>query len=138
MAAFSTKSKKSGKTYYLHTKEVTLAGNRKQKIYYFAGEATKDSIDEIPKGYEVQIRPRSGLALNFQITVLNTPGTIDSDYRNEIKVILINHSDKPFIIEPKMRIAQMIVAPYFKADFFKTEVLEASLRREGFGSTGAY
>jgi len=93
---------------------------------------------EIPKGYEVQIRPRSGLALNFQITVLNTPGTIDSDYRNEIKVILINHSDKPFIIEPKMRIAQMIVAPYFKADFFKTEVLEASLRREGFGSTGAY
>lgn len=94
---------------------------------------------EIPKGYEVQIRPRSGLALNHKVSVLNTPGTIDSDYRGEIKVILINHSKESFIIKPKMKIAQMILAPIFQADFIKSEKLALSNRGEGgFGHTGAY
>src|SRR5580704_216490 len=66
---------------------------------------------EIPRGYEIQVRPRSGLALNNQITVLNTPGTIDADYRGEICVILINHGPNPFEVTPKMRIAQMILCP---------------------------
>ena len=65
----------------------------------------------IPEGYEIQIRPRSGLALNHQITILNTPGTIDADYRGEIKVILINHGKEDFIVTPGMRIAQLILAP---------------------------
>lgn len=97
---------------------------------------------EIPHGYEVQIRPRSGLALKNHITVLNTPGTIDADYRGEIKVMLINHSKEPFIIEPRMRIAQMILAPIAQASFYKVdsvEALEKSNRSlSGFGSTGLH
>jgi len=94
---------------------------------------------EIPKGYELQVRPRSGLALKHQITVLNSPGTIDSDYRGQIQVILINHGKMPFIIEPKMRIAQLILAPVFQADFIQKEELCPSVRgRGGFGHTGAY
>ncbi len=92
---------------------------------------------EIPSGYEIQIRPRSGLALKNQITVLNTPGTIDSDYRGEIKVILINHSSKPFVVEPDMRIAQAIVAPVFRARFVQVSALAESERGTGgFGHTG--
>lgn len=91
----------------------------------------------IPEGFEIQVRPRSGLALKHQVTVLNTPGTIDSDYRGEIKVILINHSKQPFIITPGMRIAQIVLAPFFKAEFIKTECLATTLRGEGgFGHTG--
>ena len=94
---------------------------------------------EIPEGFEVQIRPRSGLAYKNQITVLNTPGTIDSDYRGEIKVILINHSDKIFEIKNGMRIAQMIVSPAYQADFLSEEKLTLTSRGEGgFGHTGAY
>jgi len=94
---------------------------------------------EIPQGFEVQIRPRSGLALQNKVTVLNTPGTIDSDYRGEIKVILINHSDEIFVIKPKMRIGQMIIAPIYQAEFIKSEKLAISTRGEkGFGHTGAY
>lgn len=91
----------------------------------------------IPEGYEIQIRPRSGLALKNQITVLNTPGTIDPDYRGEIKVILINHGKEEFIVTPGMRIAQMILAPVVRARFIITQQLAATHRGEGgFGHTG--
>ncbi len=92
---------------------------------------------EIPKGYEIQVRPRSGLAAKNQVTVLNTPGTIDSDYRGEICVILINHGKIPFVIEPKMRIAQLVLAPVVQAEFKKMDVLAVSSRGDGrFGHTG--
>lgn len=92
---------------------------------------------EIPPGYEVQIRPRSGLALKNHITVLNTPGTIDSDYRGEIKVILINHGSTPFVVEPDMRIAQVVVAPVVRARFVQVAALAESERGSGgFGHTG--
>ena len=92
---------------------------------------------EIPEGFEVQIRPRSGLALKRGITVLNSPGTIDADYRGEIKVILINHGDEPFVIEHEMRIAQMVVAKYQRIQFKLVKELASSERGSGgFGSTG--
>ncbi len=92
---------------------------------------------EIPFGYEIQIRPRSGLALKNQITVLNTPGTIDSDYRGEVKVILINHGNQPFVVQPGMRIAQIVVAPVLRARFVRVEDLAMSQRgTQGFGHTG--
>lgn len=91
----------------------------------------------IPAGYEIQIRPRSGLALKNQITVLNTPGTVDADYRGEIGVILINHSKVPFTVAPKMRIAQMVLVPVVQAEFVLQELLSATQRGEGgFGHTG--
>ncbi|NGX49846.1 MAG: Deoxyuridine 5'-triphosphate nucleotidohydrolase [Candidatus Anoxychlamydiales bacterium] len=94
---------------------------------------------EIPKDFEVQIRPRSSLALKHKVTVLNSPGTIDSDYRGEIKVILINHSNEAFKITKKMRIGQMILAPIYKAEFIKVEKLAISNRGEGgFGHTGTH
>lgn len=94
---------------------------------------------EIPSGFEVQIRPRSGLAFKHQITVLNTPGTIDSDYRGEIKVILINHSNESFVITPKMRIAQMVLAPVYQANFIQQKELATSARGEGgFGHSGTH
>lgn len=92
----------------------------------------------IPEGYEVQIRPRSGLALKNQVTVLNTPGTIDADYRGEIKVILINHGKEDFIVTPGMRIAQMILAPVLRVNFIVTSELATTERGAGgFGHTGA-
>lgn len=92
----------------------------------------------IPEGYEIQIRPRSGLALKYQITVLNTPGTIDADYRGEIKVILINHGKNEFIVTPGMRIAQFILAPVLRANFIPTSELVTTQRGAGgFGHTGA-
>jgi dUTP pyrophosphatase len=87
--------------------------------------------------YEVQIRPRSGLAAKNNITVLNTPGTIDSDYRGEIKIILFNHGKEDFIINNKDRVAQMILTPVIKIEFEETDNLPDTLRGEdGFGSTG--
>jgi len=87
--------------------------------------------------YEVQIRPRSGLAAKHNITVLNTPGTIDSDYRGEIKIILFNHGSKEFKINNKDRIAQMILTPVLKIDLEETENLPDTVRgKGGFGSTG--
>ena len=87
--------------------------------------------------YEVQIRPRSGLAAKNSITVLNTPGTIDSDYRGEIKIILFNHGKEDFIINNKDRVAQMILAPVVKMEFEITDNLPDTLRgKSGFGSTG--
>ena len=91
----------------------------------------------IPKNFEIQIRPRSGLAAKSQVSVLNTPGTIDADYRGEIKVILINLSDKVFIVEKGMRIAQMVVCPIIKATLKEVTKLEITERGSGgFGSTG--
>lgn len=91
----------------------------------------------LPKGYEAQIRPRSGLALKHGITLVNAPGTIDADYRGEIGVILMNLGEEDFIIEPAMRIAQMVVAPYARAEWQPAESLDDSARGAGgFGSTG--
>ena len=91
----------------------------------------------IPKNFEIQIRPRSGLAAKNQISVLNTPGTIDADYRGELKVILINLSDENFIVEKGLRIAQMVVCPIAKAKFKEVDSLEDTKRGSGgFGSTG--
>jgi dUTP pyrophosphatase len=92
---------------------------------------------EIPEGYEAQIRPRSGLALKHGITVLNSPGTIDSDYRGEIKIILINLGEEDFKIEKGMRIAQMVFAHVFKGEFIQVDKLDATERNEGgFGHSG--
>ena len=91
----------------------------------------------IPKGFEVQIRPRSGLAAKQKITVLNTPGTIDADYRGEIKVILINLSENSFIVERGLRIAQMVVCPVVQAQLKEVNDLSETERgKGGFGSTG--
>lgn len=91
----------------------------------------------LSEGFEAQIRPRSGLAAKFGITVLNTPGTIDADYRGEIKVILINHSSSDFVIERGMRIAQMVVARYEHVILEEVQLLEETVRgSKGFGSTG--
>ena len=91
----------------------------------------------IPKNFEIQIRPRSGLAAKNQITVLNTPGTIDADYRGEIKVILINLSKETFVVENGARIAQMVVCPVIKAKLKEVDSLENTSRGSGgFGSTG--
>lgn len=92
---------------------------------------------EIPTGYEIQVRPRSGLALKHGVTVLNAPGTIDADYRGEIGVILINHSDVDFIVTPGMRIAQFVIAAAPQALFLPVEALSETTRGEGgFGHTG--
>ncbi len=90
-----------------------------------------------PEGYEIQIRPRSGLAAKNSISVLNTPGTIDSDYRGELKIILFNHGNENFVIENNDRVAQMILAPTIKMELEETKELPDSIRGEGgFGSTG--
>ncbi|MDT9756435.1 dUTP diphosphatase [Heyndrickxia coagulans] len=92
---------------------------------------------ELPRRTEAQVRPRSGLALNHRVTVLNSPGTIDEGYRGEIKVILINFGKQPFTVEKGMRIAQMIIAPVMSVTVTVTEQLAESERGEGgFGSTG--
>lgn len=93
----------------------------------------------IPEGFEIQVRPRSGLALKHQITVLNTPGTIDSDYRGEIKIILINHGKENFIITPGMRIAQLVVMPVLQANFVQCQELTSTKRAAGgFGHSGTH
>ena len=94
-------------------------------------------IIELPIGYEGQVRPRSGLALKHGITVLNTPGTIDSDYRGEVKVVLINHSDTDFEVNFGDRIAQLVIAQYSKIELNEVKDLSDSVRGEGgYGSTG--
>ena len=93
----------------------------------------------IPAGYEIQVRPRSGLALKNQITVLNSPGTIDADYRGEIGIILINHGKNVFVVTPGMRIAQIVLARVEKAIFCSEESLVSTSRGEGgFGHTGTH
>lgn len=92
---------------------------------------------ELPTGLEAQIRPRSGLARKYGVTVLNAPGTIDSDYRGEIIVLLINHSTSPYTIEAGERIAQLVIAPVLQATFTVVETLKPTERNlQGFGHTG--
>ena len=91
----------------------------------------------LPEGTEAQVRPRSGLAAKHGISVLNSPGTIDADYRGEVKVILVNLSNEPFVVNPGERIAQMVVARYEKVEWDEVEVLDETDRGAGgFGSTG--
>ena len=91
----------------------------------------------IPNGFEVQVRPRSGLALKHGLTVANAPGTIDSDYRGELKIILVNLGTQPVAIERGMRIAQLVVAPVTRATFEEVDSLDTTVRGDGgFGSTG--
>ena len=91
----------------------------------------------VPDGHEAQIRPRSGLASNFGLSVPNAPGTVDSDYRGEVIVALINHGPAPFVVEPKMRIAQMVVAPVIHCEVEEVDDLDDTDRGAGgFGSTG--
>lgn len=91
----------------------------------------------LPEGYEAQVRPRSGLALKHGITVLNTPGTIDADYRGELMVLLINFSDADFVVNDGERIAQMVIARYAQCEFFQVEQLDETERGEGgYGHTG--
>lgn len=91
----------------------------------------------LPEGYEAQVRPRSGLALKHGVTVLNTPGTIDADYRGEIGVVLVNLSQNPFTVHPGERVAQLVVARYEQADLVSVDVLDETERGEGgYGHTG--
>ncbi|MBV7258204.1 dUTP diphosphatase [Erythrobacter crassostreae] len=93
----------------------------------------------IPHGYEIQVRPRSGLAFKHGITVPNTPGTIDSDYRGELKVLLINHGSEPFVIARGDRVAQLVLAPVVQAAWQEVDELDATERGAGgFGSTGGH
>ena len=118
-----------------------VAAHIKKDIIINPGEkalVTTGFAIAIPRGYEIQIRPRSGLAAKKSITVLNTPGTIDADYRGEIKVILINLSDQLFVIEKGLRIAQMVICPVVQAQLQEVHELNNTNRGEGgFGSTGS-
>jgi len=108
--------------------EIILPGQR-EKI------ATGIAI-ALPEGYEAQIRPRSGLALKNGITLLNSPGTIDADYRGEIGLIVINHSDEPFVVKRGMRLAQMVVQKILQVDWIETsELNDTSRGNGGFGHT---
>ncbi|MFM5916666.1 MAG: dUTP diphosphatase [Novosphingobium sp.] len=114
----------------LAAEDVTLAPGARHAV------ATGLAV-AIPHGFEIQVRPRSGLALKFGITVPNTPGTIDSDYRGELKVILINHGQDAFDIRRGDRIAQIVLAPVTRASWLVVDELDETVRGEGgFGSTG--
>jgi dUTP pyrophosphatase len=117
-----------------------LCSSSENKIIIRCGETELVSTNlvlQIPSGYEAQIRPRSGLALKHGITVLNSPGTIDSDYRGEVKVLLINLGKEDFFVNFGNRIAQMIIAKYEKAIFVESELITETDRGEGgYGSTG--
>lgn len=119
---------------------VDLRANLDSPITLNAGDKVLVSTGlfiELPEGYEAQIRPRSGLAFKHGITVLNSPGTIDADYRGEIGVILINHGKDPFIITDGERICQMVIAQYSKVEFISADTLGDTERGEGgFGHTG--
>jgi len=118
-----------------------LAANIEQNVEIKPGQSAIIPTGialSIPKNFEIQIRPRSGLAAKNQISVLNTPGTIDADYRGELKVILINLGERIFKIEKGFRIAQMVLCPVIKATFKEVDILEETERGVGgFGSTGA-
>ena len=117
-----------------------LEANNKKKIIINPGKTAVIPTGiavAIPKNYEIQIRPRSGLAAKNSISVLNTPGTIDADYRGEIKVILINLSKKSFVVKSGDRVAQMILCPVIKGKFKEVKNLPKTVRgKGGFGSTG--
>lgn len=90
----------------------------------------------IPRGYEGQVRPRSGLALKHGVTLLNAPGTIDSDYRGEVGVILVNHGSSEYVVQPGDRVAQLLITPVAQAEFFAEDLTDTSRGSGGFGSTG--
>ena len=117
-----------------------LAANIEKEIQIMPGKTAiipTGLAVAIPKNFEIQIRPRSGLAAKNQISVLNAPGTIDADYRGELKVILINHGEKVFKVEKGLRIAQMVLCPLTKANLKEVDVLEETERGSGgLGSTG--
>jgi dUTP pyrophosphatase len=116
----------------LSAEDVTLAPGARHAV------ATGFAL-AIPPGYEIQVRPRSGLALKHGITLPNTPGTIDSDYRGELKIILINLGQEPFAIQRGDRIAQLVLAPVLVAEWQEAEMLDGTARGEGgFGSTGGH
>tara|TARA_B100001093_G_scaffold301272_1_gene287341 strand:- start:346 stop:786 length:441 start_codon:yes stop_codon:yes gene_type:complete len=119
---------------------VDLAANLEQVIEIKPGKIAiipTGLAVSIPRNFEIQIRPRSGLAAKNQVSVLNTPGTIDSDYRGEIKIILINLSNKNFLVNSGDRVAQMVLCPIIKATFKEVDNLENTTRGfGGFGSTG--
>ena len=130
LPAYKT-SGSSGMDLMAHIKNKVIIGPGKTKIIP-TGIAVA-----IPKNYEIQIRPRSGLAAKKGISVLNTPGTVDSDYRGEIKIILINLSKKPFVVKSGDRIAQMILCPVSKGRLREVKILPRTVRgKGGFGSTG--
>jgi dUTP pyrophosphatase len=114
----------------LAAEDVTLAPGARQAV------ATGFSV-AIPEGYEIQVRPRSGLALRHGISVPNSPGTIDSDYRGELMVILVNHGPEPFLVQRGDRIAQLVIAPVAQVEIVAARALDATERGPGgFGSTG--
>lgn len=113
-----------------NSKDVVLASGERMLI-------PTGLIFEIPRGYEIQIRPRSGLAIKNGITMLNSPGTIDSDYRGEVKVIVINHGREPFMVKRGERIAQLVIAPVVQLKIEEVDHLSSTERGTGgFGSTG--
>jgi len=123
-----------------HAAGMDLCSSSKEKITIQPSDTylvPTNLIIELPEGFEAQIRPRSGLALKHGITVLNSPGTVDADYRGEIKVLLINHGKTPFEINFGDRIAQMVIAKHERAEFILREKLSDTSRGEGgYGSTG--
>ena len=125
----------------IHSAGVDLSAALDENVIIKSGEVkiipTGIAI-ALPEGYEAQIRPRSGLAAKNSVTVLNTPGTIDADYRGELKIIMINHGANDFVVENGMRIAQMVIAEHATANFLEVDFDEAETERGagGFGSTG--
>lgn len=123
-----------------HAAGADVRAHLKEELIILAGESALIPTGlkvAIPEGFEIQVRPRSGLALKNQVTILNTPGTIDADYRGEIGIILINHGKNPFIVQPKMRIAQLVLARVVCAQFLiQEELVETARGCGGFGHTG--
>ncbi len=123
-----------------HSAGMDLLAAIDESVTLKAGDSTmiKTGLSiALPEGFEAQVRPRSGLAFKHGVTVLNSPGTIDADYRGEVGVILINHGKEDFVIERGMRIAQMVIAAYARAEWNQVESLDETARGEGgFGSTG--
>ncbi len=130
LPAYQTEHSSGMDLYSSNTEDITLTPGEYKLI-------PTNMIIELPEGYEAQVRPRSGLALKYGITVLNSPGTIDADYRGEVKVLLINHGKNDFIVKFGERIAQMIIAKYEKAELESREELTETIRGAGgYGSTG--
>jgi dUTP pyrophosphatase len=125
---------------YMSTGAVGMDVFSNQEAAIYSGESKLISTGlavEVPDGYELQVRPRSGLAATYEVTVLNSPGTIDSDYRGELKILLANFSPHTFVVEHGDRIAQLVIAPVVRADVLEVDTLSNTERGiKGFGSTG--
>ena len=130
LPSYSTKGSAGLDIYAALNKPMTLPSGSIEMV------PTNISV-EIPEGFEIQVRPRSGLAAKYGIGILNSPGTIDSDYRGEIKIIIVNFGKEDFIIQPAERIAQLVVSRVYKGKFVETKELNNTKRGEGgFGHTG--